>query len=1178
MGWYSDPGGKMSGFVHLHNHSDYSLLDGACRIGDYVGKASRLGMKHLGLTDHGNLFGALQFEQECHKAGINPVLGCEIYVANGSRFERSSKSPVSYHMVLYARNLEGYKNLMILTSKGYTEGFYYKPRIDDELLEKHHGGLMASAACLSGEIPRAILDDDWDKARSKSAYYSNLFGEDNFYLEVMNHGIPEEEIVRAGMRRLNKETGIPIIATNDIHFLEREHANAHDIFICISTGKKRADEKRLRTENPEFYFKDEKEMRKLFPDFQDAIENTVKLAMRCDLAIPQIEHRLPCYEIPKDFADSQSYLRHLTFEGIKKRYCNADAEKIEVVNKRAEFELGVLSEMGYVDYFLIVWDFIDWAYKHGIPVGPGRGSGAGSLVAFALRITDIDPLKYDLLFERFLNPERVSMPDFDIDFCYERRNEVIEYVHEKYGHENVAGICTFGTLKTKAVLKDVARVLDIPFSESNTITKLVPEGKTPDGREIDMELALEMEPRLMEFHEKGAMYRELFDVAKILEGMNRHVSTHACGKVIGRGPLTDYVPLIKDQKTGDVITAYAMDAIEVCGLVKMDFLGLKTLTLLKNCEDLIRKPNPGFDIDKIPEDDAATFKMLEEGRSEAVFQFESQGMQRVLKDAKPANIEQLIALNALYRPGPMQYIPKYIESKHNRREIQYPHPNLKGILQPTYGVIIYQEQVMKVAQMIGGFSLGKADILRQAMGKKKEKEMARMELEFIEGAKKKGYDSKLAKDIYDMLKPFAGYGFNKSHAAAYSVIAYKTAFCKANHPAEFWAANLTNEIDSTDTLRDYLAYARNEGMEILPPEINLSERCFTVDRGRIIYGLMGIRGMGQSAADAITEARRLKGDFTSFPDFLVKVDLKSLNRKVLEISIQVGLFDSIEQRNRATLLHNLNRALDIASRRKKDEASGQISLFDETENAAEAQWEEVEGWTKSRLLRFEKECLGFYVSGHPLDIYRQLWEKSTNLNTREIELSASKKAYSVLGILKNVRTLSTHRGDNIAFAILEDLNGAVELAVFSEAYRKFGHLLVEEDVVLIRGKMDLNRDNPQLRVDEILEPGTLDKKQRRGGSALMDDKEWVIKKGEEIKAPRIHIELVDAAYTEEELIALRSLFQGKGGTGRLYLHVVENGAKSVIKASSKLSFSVNDIDIDSIKKNHSVATAWKETT
>lgn len=1167
----------MSGFVHLHNHSDYSLLDGACRIGDYVKKASRLGMQHLGLTDHGNLFGALYFEQECHKAGINPVVGCEVYIANGSRFERSSKLPRSYHMVLYARNVEGYKNLMILSSKSYTEGFYYKPRIDDELLEKYHGGLMASTACLSGEIPKAILDEDWNKARNKSVYYSELFGEDNFYLEIMNHGVLEEKTVRTGMRKISKETGIPIIATNDIHFLEREHANAHDVLICISTGKKRSDEKRLKTENPEFYFKSEEEMRRLFPDFQDAIENTVKLAMRCDLTIPRLEHRLPSYEIPKNFANSQSYLRHLTLEGLNKRYHEVDVEQRKSIHKRAEFELSVLSDMSYVDYFLIVWDFIDWACRHGIPVGPGRGSGAGSLVAYALRITDIDPLKYDLLFERFLNPERVNMPDFDIDFCYERRNEVIEYVHEKYGHENVAGICSFGTLRTKAVLKDVARVLDIPFSESNAITKLVPEGKIFDGREIDMKLALEMEPRLKEFYKKGGVYKELFEVAEILEGMNRHVSTHACGKVIGRGPLTDYVPLIKDQKTGDVITAYTMDVIETCGLVKMDFLGLKTLTLLKNCETLIRKLNPKFDIDKLPEDDAATFKMLGDGKSEAVFQFESQGMQKVLRDAKPMNIEELIALNALYRPGPMQYIPKYIESKYNRRKIQYPHPDLKEILQQTYGVIIYQEQVMKVAQTIGGFSLGKADILRQAMGKKKEKEMARMEREFIEGAENKGYDSKLAKDIYDMLKPFAGYGFNKSHAAAYSVIAYKTAFCKANHPAEFWAANLTNEINSTDALREYLAYAKNEGVKILPPDINLSEKYFTVDEGRIIYGLTGIKGMGQGAAEAITEARKFKGDFTGFLDFLKKVDLKALNRKVLEISLQAGLFDNIEQKNRATLLHNLDRALDISCRRKNDEASGQISLFTESETAIEFQWEEVDGWTESHLLRLEKEHLGLYVSGHPLDPYRAVWEKTTNMSIQEIKICTNKKTHSVLGILKSVRTVLTHKGENIAFAILEDFDNTVELAVFNKAYRKFGHLLTEGNIVLIRGKVDLSRGNPQIRVDEILEPRTLTKTQQRGNKALMSSKKGINKMRGEAEAVtfRIHIELVDAAHSEKELITLRTLLQDKNGSGQLYLHVSENGAKSVVKASNRFSFAVDDID--DIRKHHSVAAVWKET-
>ena len=1146
----------MSGFVHLHNHSDYSLLDGACRISDYVKKAVDLGMKHLALTDHGNLFGALHFEKACHAAGINPVVGSEVYVAPGSRFVKPTNGPKSHHMVLYARNEEGYRNLMILTSKGYIEGFYYKPRIDDELLEKHHEGLMASAACMAGEIPRALQAGDYEKAKSKALFYRDLFGEGNFYLEVMNHGIPEEETIRKGMRRLHEETGIPIIATNDIHFLEKEHANAHDIFICISTGKKQTDTKRLKTENPEFYFKTEEEMRSAFPDFPDAIENTVKLAEKCNLTIPQPGPQLPHYEIPEQFASPESYLQHLTYEGLIERYPDADEETQKIISQRADFELKVLFDMEFAGYFLIVWDFIDWARRHDIPVGPGRGSGAGSIVAYALKITDIEPLKYELLFERFLNPERVSMPDFDVDFCFERRGEVIEYVHEKYGQENVAGICTFGTLKTKAVLKDVARVLDIAFSESNAISKLVPEGKTPDGRKINVKVALEVEPQLKEFYDRGGVYKDLFDVAAVLEGMNRHVSTHACGKVIGRSILTDYVPLIKDQKSGDVVTAYTMDIIEPCGLVKMDFLGLKTLTLLKNCETLIRLHSPSFNLEKIPEDDEPTFRMLGKGRSEAVFQFESQGMQKILKDAKPASIEDLIALNALYRPGPMQYIPQFIDSKNGKQKIKYPHPDLEEVLKPTYGVIVYQEQVMKVAQIIGGFSLGKADILRRAMSKKKEKEMTKMEVEFVEGAKAKGYDPKQAKEIFEMLKPFAGYGFNKSHAAAYSVVAYKTAYCKANYPAEFWAANLTNEINDTDTLKNYLAHTRGEGIEILPPDINLSDKTFTVSDGRVVYGLMGIKGMGQAAAEAIINARKSNGAFSDFPDFLEKTDMKSLNRKMLEAGIQAGLFDSIESRNRATLLHNLDAVLEAALKKKEDEAVGQVSLFADAAEEVEADlnWEEVDGWSGSELLRLEKELLGFYVSGHPLDTYREIWNKTSNLDLKKIERSSNDKPYTVLGMIKNVRSLVTRKGDRMAFAVLEDFNGTVELTVFSRTYEKYGHLLVEDAILGVIGKVDLSRDKPQIKVDEIKVPDEL----------------------KIIGVPEIHIELVDDELSEEDLIDLRSFFQDIPGPGTLFLHISENGSKTVVKASNQLGIAVDDFAINRINDKPSVAAAWKE--
>ena len=1150
----------MSGFVHLHNHSDYSLLDGACRIDDYVARACELGMKHIALTDHGNLFGALRFEQACHKAGLNPVIGSEVYVAAGSRFVKPTSGPKSYHMVLYAKNPEGYRNLMILTSKGYTEGFYYKPRIDDELLEKHNEGLMASAACLGGEIPQAILHNDWEKAKSKALYYNNLFGEGNFWLEVMNHGIPEEEKVRKGMRRLHEETGIPIIATNDIHFLEKEHANAHDILICISTGKKQTDTKRLKTENPEFYFKTEEEMRALFPDFPDAIDNTVALAEKCDLTIPQPGPLLPHYGIPENFENPEEYLRHLTNEGLKERYpaqAQAGGEEWKVISDRAQFELKVLFDMGFAGYFLIVWDFIDWARRHDIPVGPGRGSGAGSIVAFALKITDIDPLQYELLFERFLNPERVSMPDFDVDFCFERRGEVIEYVHAKYGHENVAGICTFGTLKTKAVLKDVARVLDIPFSESNAISKSVPEGKTPDGRKINVKVALEVEPKLQEFYERGGAYKDLFDVAAVLEGMNRHVSTHACGKVIGRSILTDYVPLIKDQKSGDVVTAYTMDIIEPCGLVKMDFLGLKTLTLLKNCERLIRKHTPEFNLDTIPEDDEPTFRMLGQGKSEAVFQFESQGMQKILRDAQPASIEDLIALNALYRPGPMQFIPQFVESKHGRQKIQYPHPDLTEVLKPTYGVIVYQEQVMKVAQIIGGFSLGKADILRRAMGKKKEKEMAKMEVEFIEGAKDKGYDPKLAKDIFEMLKPFAGYGFNKSHAAAYSVVAYKTAYCKANFPAEFWAANLTNEIDTTDTLKTYLGFTRAEGIDILPPDVNVSERTFTVSDGKVVYGLMGIKGMGQNAADAIIAAREKSGAFEDLPDFLEKTDIKSLNRKVIETSIQAGLFDSMEARNRATLLHNLDAVMEAAQKKKEDEAVGQVSLFAEAseEVQADIQWETVEGWSSSELLRLEKEHLGFYVSGHPMDAFRETWDKTVNINVSRMERCSTEKPYTLLGMVKEVRTLITRKGDRMAFAVLEDFNGTADLTVFSRTYEKFGHLLEEDAIIGVVGKVDLSRDTPQIKVEEIKDPGEL----------------------KELGVPEVHVRLENMEFSEEDLIDLRSFFQDVAGPGSLYLHVPEDeDREQVVKASNQLSLSVDDFVLERIKQQRAVAAAWKE--
>jgi len=1139
-------------FVHLHNHSDYSLLDGAAQIPKYIEMAQEMGMKHLGLTDHGNLFGALRFEQACHSAGINPVVGCEVYVSPGSRYEKQTTGYKNFHMVLYCKNETGYRNLMILVSKGFTEGFYYKPRIDDELLEKHHEGLIASSACLAGEIPRYIVAGEYEKARDKALYYRDLFGEENFYLEVMDHDIPEEKTVIEGIKKIHAETGIPVIATNDIHYLKKEHARAQDILVCIGTGKKMDDEKRFKMDKEELYFKTPQQMEELFGDIPGALENTVRLAEKCDVTIPQPGPILPDYVIPEEFATPQEYLKHITWEGIRNRY----DEVTDEITKRVEYELDILLGMGFHGYFLIVWDFIHWARLHDIPVGPGRGSGAGSIIAYAMGITDIDPLKYDLLFERFLNPERVSMPDFDIDFCFERRGEVIEYVNRKYGHDQVGGICTFGTLKTKAVLKDVARVLDIPFGESNAITKLIPEGKAPDGRKINTEVALEIEPKLKEFYDRGGAYRELFDTAKVLEGMNRHISTHACGKVIGNSILTDYVPLYKDQKTGEITTEFTMDIIEPCGLVKMDFLGLKTLTLLKNIENLVQKLDPDFDVNTVSDEDKKTFDMLSEGKSTAVFQFESSGMQDILRRAKPGNIEDLIALNALYRPGPMQFIPQYIEGKKNPASIKFPDPSLEELLTPTYGVIVYQEQVMKVAQIIGGFSLGKADILRRAMGKKKVKDMEKMKVEFIAGAKEIGHKEDHASGIFDMLEPFAGYGFNKSHAAAYSVVAYKTAYCKANHPAEFWAANLTNEINDTTQMTHYMESARDEGIEILPPNINYSEKYFTVVDGKIFYGLIGIKGMGSSAVDEIIRERDANGIFQSLQDFLERVDLRSVNRKVIEVSIQSGLFDTIESWNRATLLHNLDRVMEHVVSQKERSAYGQVSLFGdfEEEITPELTIEEVEPWESREILQIEKDNLGFFFSGHPLDDYKHYWKRCTNLKLDQPGRASSDKDYTILGMVKGMRTTMTKKGAKMAFATVEDFSGSIDLVLFSRVFDQFGHLLEEDSVLGFTGQVDLSRSEPSFKVKEVHQPEDM----------------------REILQSEVHIEMEEREYQREELVDFRAFLQDISGGSSVFLHLKRPNRTFVIKVSGQIAVASSHTALQEIGGYPMVKSVWKE--
>ncbi|MFO7850643.1 MAG: DNA polymerase III subunit alpha [Spirochaetia bacterium] len=1139
----------MSDFVHLHNHTDYSLLDGAAHIEKLVARTAELGMKQLAITDHGNMFGVLKFYKTCKKYDIKPIIGSEFYISPESRFKKQgSESKNRYnHLVLLAKNQRGYMNLLQLSSRSYTEGFYYKPRIDKELLAQYHEGLVATSACLAGEIPRLILEGKEREAEKLSIEMLSLFGEGNFYLELQDHGIPEQKTVNKTLKEIAGRTSIPLIATNDIHYIHREDAKAQDALICIGTNKKLHEEKRLKFESDQFYLKSREEMEAVFSDTPEALRNTVKLAEKCKLEIELPGPQLPHYEIPDNFTSLEEYLESITMEGLAQRYTPVTEE----IYERARKELDIINSMGFPGYFLIVWDFIDYAKKHDIPVGPGRGSGAGSIVAYALGITDIDPLKYNLLFERFLNPERISMPDFDIDFCFERRNEVIDYVTEKYGKEKVGQIITFGTLGAKAVLRDVARVMDLPYAESDKISKLVPGAPGTSLKD-----AFESEPKLKEIEAQGGKYAQLMATARTLEGLSRHASTHAAGVVIGRKPLTEYVPLYVDPKTGSVSTQYTMDQLEECGLVKMDFLGLKTLTLIKNTEQLIRNRGVDFDVEKIREDDDATFKLLGEGKSTCVFQFESSGMQGILKQAKPESIEELIALNALYRPGPMQYIPQFIESKHDKTKISYPDQSLKEVLEPTYGVIVYQEQVMQVAQIIGGFSLGKADLLRRAMSKKKEKEMEKMKIEFIEGAEAKGHTKEHASELFEMLKPFSRYGFNKSHAAAYSVLAYKTAYLKANFPAEFMAANLTNEINNPDKLALYISETKSLGIEILPPDINLSEHNFSVSRDKVVYGLVGIKNVGKAAVDEILRARKEQGAYTSFVDFLDKADLRTVNKKVIETLIQCGAFDSLKE-SRATLQHNLESSVEFISRKKEQEKYGQTSLFGEQpeEEFLSFEMEEApEEWPLHQCLQLEKQLLGFYVSGHPLDKYKELWRKAVHIDLSKPERFVHDNKYSILGIIVGVRTIQTKKGRPMAFLQLEDYNGIIELVVFSDLWEQYNEKLEVDGIMGFTGKMDTSRGDPKFIVDTIHRPEEL----------------------KEIETKEIHIRLTSGRHSEEELYNLRSYLFDHKGPCTLFVHLNghQDTEETVIKASGQITLSGSREVIEQLKETPSIEDVW----
>lgn len=1056
----------MSGFVHLHNHTDFSLLDGAGSIPKYIAKAKELGMTSLAITDHGNMFGANKFYKACKSAGIKPIIGCEFYIAPGSHTARESVEgkPRAYHLLLLAMDEKGYHNLMELNSISYVEGFYYKPRIDHELIEQHQEGLLCLSACLGGEIASALRDNRYEEARKTALWYASVFDGGRYYLELQDHGLPEQKTVNQGLLRLSQETGIPLVATNDIHYIEKSDANAHDILLCIGTAQKKNDTERMRFPSAEFYMKSAEEMATLFSWCPDAVENTVRIAEKCNLEIHFPGPRLPRFQVPEGFTDD-SYLRHLSHEGLAHRYTEVTPDLV----KRLDYELDVIIQMGFQGYFLIVRDYIYWAKQRNIPVGPGRGSGAGSLVAYCTEITDVDPIKYNLLFERFLNPERKTMPDFDIDFCFEHRQEVIDYVTEHYGEDHVAQIATFGTLKAKAVVKDVARVLAIPFEESNRIAKLI-----PDDPKMTLKKALGQSPELKQISEAGGIYGELFDAAFRLEGLNRHTSTHAAGVVIGEERLINYVPLYRDSKTGAISTQYTMDQLEENGLVKMDFLGLKTLTLIQHTVDLVHKTNPDFKIEAIDEEDPRTFDMLRRGDSACVFQFESAGMQKILRDALPTSIEDLVALNALYRPGPMDYIPQFVASKNGRMPITYAHPDLEETLKTTYGVIVYQEQVMKVAQIIGGYTLGAADILRRIMSKKKPEELAAQEVKFVEGAIAKGYPEKLARYIFEMLKPFAGYGFNKSHAVAYSVVAYQTAFLKANYPAEFMAANLTNEMNSPDKFSEYLREAKHMGIDVLPPTINYSERQFNVVDGKIVYGLAGIKNVGEGVADLIIQERTANGPYESFIDFLVRVGSKAMNSKLLESLIKAGTFDSMGE-NRPTLMANLEAAVTYAQKQKESKESGQSSLF-EGDDIDTFTLVRQPDWEMREKLEIEKALLGFYISGHPLDLYRDAWKRSVLVDFSKPERFPRDRQVSLVAMITDIRTLMTKKQTMMGFLELADFSGTLEATCFPNAWAEISGKIEKDGIYGFQGKFEYNpkRETIGFLVDSVCDPYELE--------------------------------------------------------------------------------------------------------
>ena len=1076
-------------FVHLHTHTEYSLLDGSNKIKNYVARVKELGMTSAAITDHGVMYGVIDFYKECKNQGINPIIGCEIYVAPNSRFDRETNSGEDryYHMVLLAENNIGYQNLIKIVSIGFTEGYYYRPRVDVETLEKYHEGIIALSACLAGEIPRYLVRGFYEEAKETALKYERIFGKGSFFLELQDHGIPEQKTVNAQLLRMSEETGIELVCTNDIHYTYKEDVEAHDVLLCIQTGKKITDEDRMRYEGGQYYVKSEEEMLQLFGYAKQAVENTERIAKRCHVEIEFGNYKIPKYEVPEGYASAYEFLSHLCEQGFDEKYRKnteyTEDEKQDIYEKM-QYELGIIQKMGFVEYILIVWDYINWCRTHDCWVGPGRGSAAGSKVCYCTGITNIDPVKYNLLFERFLNPERVSMPDIDVDFCYERRQEVIDYVTRKYGKDCVVQIVTFGTLAARGVIRDVGRVMDLPYAFVDSIAKMIPQELN-----ITIDKALKENPELRKSYQSDETVKNLIDMAKRLEGLPRHCSMHAAGVVISQKPVDEYVPLSR-AADGTITTQFIMTTLEELGLLKMDFLGLRTLTVIQNAVALAKRKDPNLLIDQIDYNDQAVLDYIGTGKTDGIFQLESAGMKSFMKELKPHNLEDIIAGISLYRPGPMDFIPQYIKGKNDRASITYDCPQLEPILAPTYGCIVYQEQVMQIVQELAGYTLGRSDLLRRAMSKKKGDVMQKERQIFVYGDEannvpgciKNGINEKTANKIYDEMIDFAKYAFNKSHAAAYAVVSYQTAWLKYYYPVEYMAALMTSVIENPSKVSEYIYACRQMGIKILPPDINKGEANFSVDEGNIRYGLAAIKSIGRPVIKAIVEDRRELGDFKNLEDFITRLSAREiLNKRTVENLIKAGALDVLGG-TRKQFMSIYIQIVEHVSQEKKYSMAGQMTLFDlvgeDQKEEFQIKLPNVGEYTKENLLGFEKEVLGIYVSGHPLEQYEESWRKVISATTADFQLNddtgrtkVHDGAKEIIGGMITDKTVKhTKTNQMMAFITVEDLLGTVEVVVFPRDYEKNRQFLEVDSKVFIRGRVSEEDDRPSKLICEKIIP------------------------------------------------------------------------------------------------------------